>query len=244
MKIVASALLTVFVSAVPMVAQSMPTRDSSSTQAQVTVPIVPATPSAQVSPVPVVQAQTTPETMPSVPKEAGLEFEGFGTPNMGRITDTIFEGDCPGEKAGDIKARFYSTGTPPAAGRRVMIRNVSRGLSGDEAPFTDRSYSDGRTSESTSVQFGTRHGLRHFAVLEGQNNLEYVIKQGDSTILEQGAFAIQISRSERTRNRSAICKDEKYCSGSENTPLDQCENVRTRSRCYCPDAPGNTFIRR
>jgi hypothetical protein len=163
---------------------------------------------------------------------------------MGRITDTIFQGECPGEQQGDIRARFYSTATPPAPGQRVVIRNVSPGLVGGEAPYTDRDYSQGSLSESTSVKFGTRHELKHFAVLEGQNSLEYEIKRGDSTILEKGAFTIELSRSERTRYRNAICTDEKYCRGSENTPLDQCETVVTRSRCYCPDSPGNTFIRR
>jgi hypothetical protein len=126
----------------------------------------------------------------------------------------------------------------------VVVRNVSRGLSGGEAPFTDRNYNEGTTSESTSVAFGTRHELRHFVVLEGQNSMEYVIKQGDSTIVEKGTFVIEMSRSERTRDRNANCKDEKYCQGSENTPLDQCDTVRTRSRCYCPDTPNETFIRR
>jgi hypothetical protein len=182
--------------------------------------------------------------VPTAQKDAGFEFEGSGTPNMGKITDTVFQGECPGEKPGDAKARFYSTATLAAPGRRVVIRNVSPGLSGDQAPFTDRDYSQGSLSESTSVAFGTRHELKHFSVLEGQNNLEYEIRQSDSTTLEKGAFTIEMSRSERTRYRNAICNDEKYCRGSESTPLDQCENVATRSRCYCPDAPGNTFIRR
>ncbi|UBF28992.1 hypothetical protein K9N68_14815 [Kovacikia minuta CCNUW1] len=123
-----------------------------------------------------------------------------------------------------------------------MIRNVSRGLAGDTVPFTDRDYSKGRTSESTSIQFGTHHELTHFVVLEGLNNFEYDIKQG-SNVIEQGTFTADFSRAERTRDRSAICSDEKYCRNSENTPLKDCKNVRTRSRCYCPDKPGDTFIR-
>lgn len=57
----------------------------------------------------------------SDPNNAGLEFEGFATPNVGTITDTIFHGECPGEKQGNIKARFYSTQTPPGSGRRVVF---------------------------------------------------------------------------------------------------------------------------
>ncbi|UBF24328.1 hypothetical protein K9N68_21815 [Kovacikia minuta CCNUW1] len=44
-------------------------------------------------------------------------------------------------------------------------------------------------------------------------------------IVERGTFTAQMSRDERTRNRSAICSDEKYCRDSENTPLDKCETV-------------------
>lgn len=180
---------------------------------------------------------------PTAQKEAGFEFEGFGTPNVGTITDIVYQGDCPGEKQGNLKARFYSTATLPAPGRRVVIRNVSRGLVGDTNPFTDRDYSQGDTSESTSVEFSTKHQLTHFSMLEGSNNLEYEIKQSDGTVIERGTFTTQLSRDEKSRTRNAICQDEKYCRDSENTPLDQCDNVRTRSRCYCPDNVSKTFIR-
>lgn len=173
---------------------------------------------------------------------AGLEFEGFATPNAGTITDTIFHGECPGEKQGNVKARFYSTQTPPGSGRRVVIRNVSRGLVGDAVPFTDRDYSKGRTSESMSVEFGTKHKLTQFVVLEGTNSFEYEIKQG-ANVIEQGSFMAQLSHNEKERTRNATCSEEKYCRDSENTPLDKCDNVGTRSRCYCPDTPDQTFIK-
>lgn len=230
MKTTLLTITALLLSAGTAVAQSSPFGNDASPLAQVTVPTIQTTPTVQ--------------TTPTTPKDAGLEFEGFGTPNTGRITDTIYRGECPGESQGSIKARFYSTGKSPAPGQRVVVRNVSRGLVGDTAPFTDRDYSEGRTSESTSVEFGTKHELRHFVVLEGQNNLEYEIRKSDSAVVERGAFTAQISRDERTRNRNAICSDEKYCRGSENTPLDQCENVSTRSRCYCPDKPSDKFIRR
>ncbi|MBV8886205.1 MAG: hypothetical protein JO235_19735, partial [Chroococcidiopsidaceae cyanobacterium CP_BM_RX_35] len=108
--------------------------------------------------------------VPTAQKEAGLEFEGFGTPNTGTITRTIFQGECSGEDPGSIKARFYSTTTPPGADRRVVIRNVSRGIAGDTAPYTDREYNKGRTSQATTVAFGTSHKQQYFAVLEGLNN--------------------------------------------------------------------------
>ncbi|MBV8884863.1 MAG: hypothetical protein JO235_12830 [Chroococcidiopsidaceae cyanobacterium CP_BM_RX_35] len=62
-------------------------------------------------------------------------------------------------------------------------------------------------------------------------------------MLEQGTFTAEVSRDEQTRSRNAICSDEKYCRDSEDTPLDKCETVRTRSRCHCPDKPNETFIR-
>lgn len=180
--------------------------------------------------------------VPIAQKDAGLEFEGFGTPNTARIVDTIYQGDCPGEEQGAVKARFYSTATPPASGRRVVIRNVSRGLSDDSVPFTDRDYSKGRVSESTSVEFGTKHELTHFVMLEGQNNLQYEIKQGDSPI-ERGSFIAQISRDERDRTRNAICSEERYCSDSKDTPLDKCKRVRVHDRCFCEDKLGEDFYR-
>ncbi len=184
-----------------------------------------------------VQAQ-----VPIVQKDAGLEFEGFGTPNTARIVDTIYQGECSGEEKGEVKARFYSTATPPGSGRRVVIRNVSRGLSDDSVPFTDRDYSQGRTSESTTVEFGTKHELTHFVMLEGQNSLEYEIKQGDNPI-DRGSFTAQISRDERDRTRNAICSEERYCSDSKDTPLDKCKRVRVRDRCFCSNALGKDFFR-
>lgn len=179
------------------------------------------------------------DNLPSASREAGLEFEGFGTPNTAKIDDIVYQGECPGEEQGSLKARFYSTTTPPGPGLRVVIRNMSRGLVEDKTPFTDRDYSKGRTSQSTSVQFGTRHRSSHFIMLEGQNDLEYEIKQGDRSI-EQGTFTAELSRGEKRRDRNAYCYTEEYCRGSENTPLDKCKKVRTRTRCSCPD--GNTFI--
>lgn len=180
------------------------------------------------------------QPLPSASSAAGLEFEGFGTPDIGRITDTVYGGECPGEEQGTLKARFYSTTTPPAPGQRVVIRNMSSGLAGDKIPFTDRDYSKGRTSESTSVKFGTKHRLTYFAMLEGQNNLQYEIKQGDRSV-EQGTFTVELSRGEKSRNRNALCSTQEYCKGSESTSLDKCKNVRTRTSCTCPD--GSNFIR-
>lgn len=218
MKTAVLTMTAFMLSALPGVAQSLPSATSASIFAQGTAAIT--------------------------QKEAGLEFEGFGTPNVGTIVDTVYHGECPGEKQGNLKARFYSTATPPAPGRRVVVRNVSRGLTGDTAPFTDRDYSKGNASETTSVELATKHQLTHFSMLEGTNNLEYEIKQSDSTVVERGSFTAQLSRDEKSRTRNAICSDEKYCRDSENTPLDKCENVSTRSRCYCPDTPNETFLRR
>jgi hypothetical protein len=109
-------------------------------------------------------------------------------------------------------------------------------------PFTDRDYSKGRTSESALVEFGTSHKLTRFVVLEGENTFEYQIKQG-ANVIEAGSFTADLSRDERTRDRSAVCSDEKYCRDSEDTPLDQCKKVRTRTICYCPDKPNEKFTR-
>lgn len=58
------------------------------------------------------------------PERCGLEFEGFGTPNTARITDTIYRGECPGESQGSINARFYSTGKSPTP--QITLTQVGR----------------------------------------------------------------------------------------------------------------------
>lgn len=178
--------------------------------------------------------------LPSTASKAGLEFEGFGTPNIARINDIVYQGECPGEEQGGLRARFYSATTPPGPGLRVVIRNVSPGYPENKIPFTDRDYSKGSTAQSTLVKFGTDRGSSYFRMLEGQNNLEYEIKQGDQ-LIEQGTFTAELSRGEKIRNRSAFCSTEEYCRGSESTSLNKCKNVRTRTRCSCPD--GSSYIR-
>lgn len=175
------------------------------------------------------------------PAEIGLEFEGSRDLNRGTITDIYYRGECPGSAAGAVRARFFSSQTPPGLGRRVIVRNVSRGFGGDTAPFTDRDYSQNRTSESTTVMVGTQHELRYFSVLEGLNDFEYEIKQGEQ-VINRGSFTATIDRRERTQPRSANCQREQFCLDNPSKPVSQCkkDRVRYRNRCSCPD--GRTFF--
>ncbi|UBF28993.1 hypothetical protein K9N68_14820 [Kovacikia minuta CCNUW1] len=101
------AVATVLLLSAPAISQALPEKTHHPTLVQVIVPTTPTTPAVPTTPPSAAQA------IPTAQKEAGLEFEGLGTPSTVRITDTVYRGECPGEKQGKIKAWFYSTATPP-----------------------------------------------------------------------------------------------------------------------------------
>ena len=169
--------------------------------------------------------------------EIGLEIEGSRTLNQATIVDTNYVGECPGEGAGTVRARFFSGAIAPASGQRVVVRNMTRGTAGDPSPYTDRDYSQGRNSESTTIAFGTRHGIKTLNVLEGLNDFEYEIKQGDR-IVDKGKFSAEFERTERTRERRATCSEDSYCarySKDSNGDDKNCRRYVTRTTCSCPN---------
>lgn len=169
--------------------------------------------------------------------EIGLEIEGSRNLNQATIVDTNYVGECPGGEAGKVRARFFSEATAPAAGQRVVVRNVTRGLASDPVPYTDRDYSKGRNSESTTIAFGTKHGLRTLNVLEGLNDFEYEIKQGDR-VVDKGEFSAEFERTEQTRERRATCSAKSYCAryekGSQKSRK-ECRRYATKTTCSCPN---------
>lgn len=185
----------------------------------------------------IVLTNTQAQDSPTV-AETGIEFEGFRSLNQAEVVSTEYVGECPGSNAGSVKARFLSRSTPPAAGLRVVIRNLTRGIGGDREPYTDREYSKGRLSEGFFVVPATRHSGKYFAVLEGQNDLEYQIRQGDR-VVESGSFTIEIDRETRTLERDAKVFYEDYCV-KRNTSLDKCRSRDIRSRVVrrCPGDAG------
>ncbi len=181
------------------------------------------------------------EPAPSVsPAPVGFVVDGQSELNAASITDIEYRGECPGKQAGTVPARFMSATTPPAPGRRVVVRNVSLGVRDNPFPFTDRDYSQGRSSEATLMSYGTKQELRTFSVIPGVNNFEYEIKQGDR-VIDKGNFQATIQFQQDVERRWADCDREQYCKNGKS--LDKCEDrdLRYRTKCTCPG--GRTFYR-
>jgi hypothetical protein len=128
---------------------------------------------------------------------------------------------------------FTSSTTPPGADRRVVVRNLTRGLTSDRFPYTDREYNRGRGSEPTEVTFGTGHSGSHFVVVDGENDFEYEIKEG-KTVLERGSFTAEVKIREESIERNRQVVERRYC--STNQPMSDCkkEDVRVRQVNACP----------
>ncbi|EGJ35139.1 MULTISPECIES: hypothetical protein [Moorena] len=181
--------------------------------------------------------------------EIGWEFLGSRELNQTEITEIEYEGECPGNKSFYREARFTSSETPPAPGRRVVVRTVTRGVASDPYPYTDREYDQGRSSEATRMAFGTRHSSRKLHVLDGDNEFEYEIKEGDS-IIDSGVFTAVIEKLADVRRRDAESSTESVCMNSE-VPNYLCADIRTRTEYTCPGSsrvirtvfePNNTKI--
>lgn len=174
------------------------------------------------------------------PPPVGFIVDGQSELNAASITNIEYRGECPGQKAGTVPARFMSATTPPAPGRRVVVRNVSLGVRDNPFPFTDRDYSQGRSSEATLMSYGTKQELRTFSVIPGVNNFEYEIRQSDR-VVDKGNFQATVQFQKDVERRWADCNREQYCTNGK--PLDKCEdrNLRYRNKCTCPG--GRTFYR-
>lgn len=116
----------------------------------------------------------------SAPMQAGLEFAGSQTRNVG----TVAEG---------FRAWFVSPTLPPAPNLRVIVRNVTPGMNPKPFPYTNRTYDKGWISEELILGFGTKHDGDSFVLADGKNDFTYEIKQGDR-VLESGSFNATITR--------------------------------------------------
>ncbi len=163
----------------------------------------------------------------------GLEFEGFQELNLATVVSTEYIGDCPGSKRGTVKAHFVSSSTPPALGLRVVLRNATRGLRGDPAPYTNRSYDKGRFSQGINIAPATRHNIKYLAVLPGKNNFEYEIKRGNQ-VIESGSFTAELDRQTKTFEREATKAYERYCISGKS--LNDCNEreIGIREVKHCP----------
>ncbi len=101
----------------------------------------------------------------------------------------------------EASSRFISDATPPAPGRRVIIRNVTQGLSSE--PFSDRAYDNDLGSELILLKPGRSHETKTFTVIPGQisaplqNTFRYEIRENDGTVLESSEFSLRIGISDK-----------------------------------------------
>lgn len=169
----------------------------------------------------------------AIAAEMGWEFDGRQTLNLAALRETQYVGDCPGQETETVEARFTSSKVPPAPGRRVIIRNVTRGISGDPLPFTNREYEKGRSSEATKIEFGSKHSSKRFRVLPGDNQFEYEIRQGDR-LMDSGSFVATIEKRYQEIRRDAQWYEEEICANS-SVAKDVCADLRQRRQYRCSD---------
>ncbi|EGJ30671.1 MULTISPECIES: hypothetical protein [Moorena] len=163
--------------------------------------------------------------------EIGWEFLGSRELNQVEIHETKYKGECPGYSWSSREARFTSSTTPPARKRRVIVKNITRGVASDPFPYTDREYDEGRSSEGTRMSFGTRHDSKEFHVLDGENTFEYEIKERDR-VLESGVFTAVIKRNVDVRQRDSYPITKSVCMNSE-VPMSLCADIRTLTKYKC-----------
>jgi hypothetical protein len=163
----------------------------------------------------------------------GWEFEGESQLNQGKLTETVYFGECSGIEAEFKPARFTSTKTQPDNKRRVIVRNITRGLASDPLPYTNREYQTGRASEATQIEFGTKHSPKRFRVLPGANEFEYEVRDRKK-VIDSGRFTATIAKLTKRIERNAQWYEEEVCA---NTAVSNnvCADLRERKQYRCPD---------
>ena len=193
----------------------------------------------EIQPPPEIGIEEDVETEP--PPEIGWEFLGSRELNQVEINETKYKGECPGYSWSSREARFTSSTTPPARKRRVIVKNITRGVASDPYPYTDREYYDGRYSEGTEMSFGKRHHSKYFHVLDGDNTFEYEIKERDR-VLESGVFTAVIKRNINVRQRDSYPITKSVCMNSE-VPMSLCADIRTITEYKCGSSVIRSFLK-
>lgn len=118
---------------------------------------------------------------------------------------------------------------------KLIIRNISRGMSPDNFPFTERDYSNGRSAESTDITFGTEHRGRVFVVRDDDNEFEYEIRENNS-VVERGEFSAVVSRSSTISEvyREAREVDKGYCAEKGRGLFSPCKRWVSNMVRECP----------
>ena len=177
------------------------------------------------------QAQLSGQT--ESPVVVGWEFAEIPELNKASIKEIEYEGECPGTDSGSKKAWFTSSKTPPAPKRRIVVKNVTRGLESNPFPYTDREYDKGRSSESTQMAFGTNHRGSYLSVIAGENQFEYAIKENNK-VIDSGSFTAVIAKERDVRRRDSTVTKNTVCSNSA-VPLNVCADIRRKTEYTCPN---------
>lgn len=145
-----------------------------------------------------------------------------------------FTGECPGEQAASVQARFFSKSARPAPELRAVIRNVTFGFAGEQKPFTDREYFGGDVSEGFKMQFGDQHDGKFLAVMPGENQFAYEINRGQQSI-ETGEFSATFEEGtlEQERKANLVRREAKRCRRYKERRCIE-EEVRVYYERVCP----------
>ncbi len=165
----------------------------------------------------------------------GWYFNQQSMPNRITLNGVQYTGECSsGPLYPDLTATFLSQKIPPTPYTRVVVKNITPGISTNPNPYTDREYDERRpTSETTKMSFARSHQQRSFSVLEGNNTFEYTIKQRDN-ILETGTFNAEIQTTLREEERKATWQKSKVCANS-SVALNVCADIRNQRAYQCSD---------
>lgn len=182
----------------------------------------------------------------------GLKFDGYGLNRATRIV-TNYTGDCPGIYRGNtFVARFTSSVNPPKPGQRVIIHNVTPGVDRSNAPYTDREYDKGRSSEATITTISRSHDKQYLGVLPGLNKFKFYIvtgrKKRDYRVVTEGNFDAVIDQKSVTRQQNAKWNSETFCieTGLKiqgKDAIQNCAHPGIRDAGYCPFDLQPTFTR-
>ncbi|MCL1464642.1 hypothetical protein [Argonema galeatum] len=141
-----------------------------------------------------------------------------------------YAGECPGIGfiPEQLKARFKSSSTTPAPGRKVKIMNVTEGMDDEPYPYTNRKYDKGKYSERFDMSIAKKHRTRSFSVIEGDNEFKYEVSENNA-IIEQDSFTAKVVINDGgVVERNQVCTSRLECDGSgENR---KCRTVRS---CSC-----------
>lgn len=167
--------------------------------------------------------------------ETGWLFSLESSLNKVTLPGVQYTGECSSDPIYPaLSASFISQTTPPARFTRVIVKNITPGVSTNPYPYTDREYDERRpTSQFTRMEFGSDHRGKSFSIVEGKNTFEYAIKQRDR-ILETGTFAATIDTTLRQEERQASWQKNEVCANS-SVSLNVCADKRTQRAYQCPD---------